>query len=302
MKMIKPPLVSVLMPVYNSAPYLAEAIESILLQTFRDYEFIIIDDGSTDGSRKIIENYVGKSSIINFISRDNKGISFTRNQLLSAARGKYIAWMDSDDISDKLRLEKQVNYLVNNASCVAVGCMTEFIDQDGLKICSWNTPIMHNEIDQSHLNGKGGGIVFPSSMMVSEMLHKAGGFDNSLTGAEDLDVFLRLAELGEIENLEKVLYIYRQHLESISHASRIKIQQDTQFVVNAARKRRALPHFKCKGELEEGFDSDIYIKWGWWALKGGNVATARKYAKKALLTNLFNWQAWKLMACCIRGH
>jgi len=290
------------MPVYNSALYLAEAIESILSQSFTDFEFILIDDGSTDDSRKIIESYVGKDARISFVSRENKGISFTRNQLLSIAKGKYIAWMDSDDISDKLRLEKQVNYLTDNTLCVAVGCMTEFIDQEGLKICSWKTPITHNEIDQWHINGKGGGIVFPSSMMVGKALHKAGGFDSSLTGAEDLDLFLRLAELGQIENIKEVLFIYRQHIESISHASKTKIIQDTQFVVNAARKRRGLPNYQCKSERKEVLAGDIYTKWGWWSLKGKNVATARKYAKKAVSENPQSWQAWKLLACSIRGY
>jgi len=294
-------LVSILMPVYNTARYLTVAIDSILNQTYRNFELIIINDGSKDHSLVILENFAKKDPRIKLFSRENRGISVTRNELLLFAQGKYIAWMDSDDISYQSRLEKQVNYLESNQDCVAVGCMTEFIDDQGLKICIWKTPLTHSVIDASHIRGKGGAIIFPSSMMRAAPIKGLFLFDEKLTGAEDLDLFLRMAEVGRIENISEVLFLYRQHITSISHAAKLKILHDTQEVIDEARKRRGMEAYICLGEKKHAKVCDIYIKWGWWALNGKNIVTARKYSKKLLLSNPFNWEAWKLMACCIRG-
>lgn len=299
---VKKNLVSVLMPVFNASDYLEEAIESILLQSFVDFELIIIDDGSIDSSYQIMQRYAKKDIRIKIVTRENKGICFTRNQLLSMAVGKYIAWMDSDDISHSQRLARQVNYLEKNTTCVAVGCMTELIDEVGLKICVWNTPIKHDEIDNWHLHGKGGAIIFSSSMMVRKCVEQVGCFDQSLVGAEDLDLFLRLAELGKIENMEEVLTSYRQHINSISHVAKSRIQQDTQQVVDSARKRRNLTEFKIEMKHKPVTLASHYVKWGWWSIHDKNITTARKYARKAILLNPFSRSTLKLFACSIRGY
>ena len=108
----KKPLVSVVMPVYNPGKYLVDAIDSILSQTFSNFEFIIVDDASTDGSWKIIKSFAKKDSrIIAFKNKINLGVSLTSNIAISQARGKYIARMDSDDVSTLDRLQKQVDFL-----------------------------------------------------------------------------------------------------------------------------------------------------------------------------------------------
>jgi len=98
------------MPVYNTERYVAEAVERILAQTFGDFEFIIIDDGSTDGSRAILERYTKKDDRIRLISRSNNGIVGARNEALEMARGELIAVMDSDDVALPERLEVQLAY------------------------------------------------------------------------------------------------------------------------------------------------------------------------------------------------
>jgi len=294
--------VSVLMPVYNSALFLAEAIDSILNQTLTNFELIIIDDGSQDNSLKIIKKYAEVDSRIRYLSRDNKGISSTRNQLVAMAQASYIAWMDSDDISLPQRLDVQFKYLSQHTDCVALGCMAEFIDQQGLKICKWKVPTEHEDIDGWHLLGKGGGVVFAASIMLTSAVKQAEGFDESLEGAEDLALFLRLAELGIIENIPESLYIYRQHVNSISHAKKQKIQKDTQQVVSQARLRRGLKPLQLLNAQKESSLSNIYTKWGWWALMDGNIATARKYAWKSVVSSPLKWHSWKLLACSIRGY
>jgi len=106
--------VSIVMSVYNAQKYLDEAIESILNQTYSNFEFIIINDGSTDKSLEIIENYAKKDSRIIVINRENKGLIYSLNEGIRKANGKYIARMDADDISLPQRLEKQVEFMEKN--------------------------------------------------------------------------------------------------------------------------------------------------------------------------------------------
>ena len=290
------------MPIYNSELFLAEAIDSILGQTYVDFEFIIIDDGSTDNSLTIAEKFRDIDARISVYSQPNQGISKTRNRLLSLCKGTYIAWMDSDDISLPGRLTAQYNYLLSNVDVVAVGGGTEFIDDEGMTICDWLVPRTHEGVDQQHIDGHGGAITFPASMMLKMAIDKVGGFDENLTGAEDLCLFLRLAEVGKLANLNDRIYQYRQHENSISHASKIKILKDRQIVINNTCLRRGLAPKVLSMDNKCSRKVDIYIKWGWWALNGNNVLTARKYAKKAMFVNPCKVEVWKLLACSIRGY
>src|SRR5689334_11381918 len=118
--MVSPnPLVSVLMPAYNVEKFVAEAVESILQQTFEEFELNIIDDGSTDGTLSILERYAQRDRRIRLVSRPNQGVVRTRNELLDMSRGELIAKMDSDDISTPDRFQLQVQYLQDHPSCVA---------------------------------------------------------------------------------------------------------------------------------------------------------------------------------------
>lgn len=295
-------LISVLMPVYNSVAYLAEAIDSILNQTHKNFELIIIDDGSTDDSLEVLKTYEKNDERIRLVSRENKGISVTRNELISLARGEYVVWMDSDDRSHKLRLAKQVEYLNSNPGVVAVGCLVEFIDNEGLSICEWKAPLANDEIDAWHIAGKGAALIFPSSMMAKGVVESVGKFDENLTGAEDLCLFLKLSEKGRVENLNELLFTYRLHISSISHSQQVKIRLDTQKVVNEARERRGLSKYTLIFNDSKVSIAGTYMKWGWWALKDKNILTARKYAIKSIYSDMFKLQAWKLLACSIRGY
>jgi glycosyltransferase involved in cell wall biosynthesis len=297
------PLVSVLMPVYNAEQYLAEAIESIIKQTFTDFEFIIVNDGSSDGSLSILQEFAQKDARIHLISRENKGISCSRNQLLELAKGKYLAWMDSDDISLPSRFELMVSWLTANPDHIALGCKTIFIDSEGCDICIWNAPSDHNGIDLWHISGKGGAIVFPSSMMLRDAVTSVDGFDEKLTGAEDLDLFLRLAEKGKIANIENILYKYRQHTKSISHTHDQIIRLDNFNAVSRACSRRGLPAPNIAATpFISSTVATTHIKWGWWALNAGNIQTARKYAIKSFMEAPFSLETLKLCACVIRGY
>src|SRR3954452_3787995 len=125
------PKVSVAMPVYNSERYLAKAVESILAQTFTDFEFLIVDDGSTDASRAILENYAARDQRIKLVSRPNTGYLIALNEMLERSLGYYVARMDADDVALPQRFERQVKYLDDHPECVLLGSRVTIIDPDG---------------------------------------------------------------------------------------------------------------------------------------------------------------------------
>ena len=125
------PVVSVLMPVYNAQLYVEKAIKSILTQTFIDFEFIILDDGSTDNSLNILEQYAKQDIRIRIISRENKGLIVSLNELVEQARGQYVARMDADDISRPERFAMQVDFLSKNTDHIVVGSSIEKINEKG---------------------------------------------------------------------------------------------------------------------------------------------------------------------------
>jgi len=299
-----PVLVSVLMPVYNTALYLEEAIESILTQSFTNFEFIIIDDGSTDRSLTIIEQYAQKDKRIKVISRNNQGLIKTLNQGLALAKGKYIARMDSDDVSLSLRFEKQVKYLEKHLECVAVGSMSQLIDSDGDVIGRVGELLDHNDIDDAHIKGQGGAIIHPSAMIRKETMLHVGGYSDYYLHAEDLDFWLRLAEVGKLYNISEELFLYRQHLESVGYTQRASQFKSAKKAVIDAYSRRGMKFNSSKLQAPNVLEPtvcDVFIKWGWWALRINNIRTARKYARKAIVSNFFKIEAWKLWFCSMRG-
>lgn len=298
------PVVSVHMPVYNAERYVGEAVESILAQTFETFEFIIIDDGSTDGSLEILRRHEEQDKRIRLVSRPNAGVGRTRNEALAMAVGKYFAAMDADDVSSPRRFARQVEYLERTPECVAVGSRVLLIDSDGAPIREWSPFLTHEEIDREHLQGRGGAITHPAAMMRREAVCELGGYRESLQPAEDYDLFLRLGEVGRLANLEDTLLHYRQHPTSFGYADRARQRKAAQTALREAYERRGLAiSVSGNGAVEQPLSlSDHHRKWAWWALQAGNVATARKHALKALRLSPLSGQSWRAMACAVRGH
>lgn len=291
----KVPSISVVMTVYNSAKYLGEAIESILTQTFEDFELIIIDDGSTDASLDIIKRYAAQDPRCRYLTRENRGVIYSRNELLTLVRAQFVAHMDADDISLPTRLEKQYAYLQANPQCVVVTSPVQLIDDEGLPICKFWTHASHDEIDTLNLSGGGASICNPACMLRKSALDAIGGFRADLKSAEDLDLYLRLAEVGQIESIPEVLFKYRQHLTSIGYADSMLQFDSMMMIVQEARQRRKLP---LLNNVQASADSSLkstYLKWGWWAYFDRNFRTSRKYGLKVLAKHPLNIEAIKLV-------
>lgn len=208
------PQISVVMPVYNAEAYLKDAIESILNQTFTDFEFIIIDDASTDNSYKIIEEYSKKDKrIIVLINEKNFGIAETRTKGTKYAKGKYIAVADADDISALTRLEKQYNYLERHGDCGVVGGFIQLFDSDTGKIIG----VRKYYEDDTNLRKRlflYCPIAQPVCMIRKEVFDNIGYYDPKYPPAEDLDLWFRIGMKYKFVNLQEILLKYRVHKKS----------------------------------------------------------------------------------------
>jgi len=210
------PTVSVLMSVHNGRKYLAEAVESILKQTFKHFEFIVVEDGSTDGSDEMLKCYARLDPRIRLVSQENQGLTRSLNTGLSIARGEFIARMDSDDIAYPQRLEVQLELLRRSPELVCVGAEVELITEHGICLGPRHHPREHDAIRASLLTGDGGAMTHPVIMFRRTALEKIGGYDEHFDTAQDLDFYLRLSEIGKLENLNETLLKWRQHPDSVN--------------------------------------------------------------------------------------
>ncbi|HZL37731.1 MAG TPA: glycosyltransferase [Tepidisphaeraceae bacterium] len=296
------PAISVVMPVYNSGAYLVEALDSVLAQTLGDFELIAVDDGSTDTSLAILREYQKKDTRVRVISRPNTGIVGALNDGLAAARAPLIARMDGDDVCLPERFEKQIAFMAGHREHVLVGSQVMLMDGDGLPICPKpHTCFGHEQIDECHMN-HGWAVVHPSIMVRREALERIGGYREHYKWVEDLDLFLRLAEMGKLENLNEILLNYRLHAGSVCQL-RGELQSRLHVgLFHETRARRGLAPAQpdLPGVLPP--PAEQHRMWAWWALNAGNVRTARRHALLTVRHAPLRSESWRLMACAVRGH
>lgn len=215
MIMVTNPAISVLMPAYNAGGYLKKSIESILNQKFADFEFLIMDDGSTDGSREIISSYAGSDGRIKqFSSDENLGIVYQLNRGIKLARGRYIARMDADDISLPGRLEKQFDFMEENPHIDISGTwMRTFGVKKGRAL---RTPLCHDEIFAKMLFDCA---VFHATAIIRKASVRGPGefYSGDYPFSEDTEYWIRLSLLGlKFAALGEVLYLVREHEDRVS--------------------------------------------------------------------------------------
>lgn len=221
------PLVSIVVVTYNRAHFLKEALDSILRQTFKDYEIIVVDDGSTDNTKEIVEQYEG----ICYIYQEHGGISKARNTAVKAAKGKWIATLDSDDLWKEEKLQKQVDYLQVHPDCRIV-----FTADDKF------TDIPEDKLDERQrdllqLTQKW---YLPSALIDAKLFDEIGLYDETLTWSEDTDWMFRLkfARVDMEHRIDEVLYLRRVHTTNISN-SRKKLYRSDVWKMSANIYRKA---------------------------------------------------------------
>jgi glycosyltransferase involved in cell wall biosynthesis len=272
------------MPVYQAEPYLEEAVESILAQSFDDFELLALDDGSTDDSPRILANLAARDDRIRVHLAQHAGLVSRLNEGIAQARGTYIARMDADDISYPERFERQIAYLEAHPECVAVGTAVNEIDPDGRPIRPLDIRPSHEEIESRLLQGDGGALMHPSALYRADALRSVGGYRDGLDGGEDMDLHLRLAESGRLANLPDRLFLYRKNLASVTFTRRIDVRRNQNTAIREALLRRGLDPRSAPERpplIPEFARDEIWAIWAHRALVAGHRDTARHYAIKA---------------------
>lgn len=212
---ISKPEVSVLMSCFNAKRWLAEAIESVLAQTFKNYEFIIINDGSTDNTWDIIQQYASIDSRIVPISKKNTGLADSLNKGILKARGRWIARLDADDLCEPTRLEEQVAFSQQNKKIVLLGTGFTEIDETGRKIKTHFYPKEHDTLVRNLETSKR---FFPhsSAFYRVDIAKSIGGYNKRITRAEDKKFWLDFTLRGKIACLRTPLVLVRKHSNQVS--------------------------------------------------------------------------------------
>ncbi len=234
--MNREPKISVIMSVFNGSKFLSDAIQSILNQTFKEFEFIIVDDGSTDNSLNIIRSFESADSRIKVISKLNEGLAKSLNAAISVSKGKFIARMDADDISYENRLEKQYEYMQKNESIDLCGCSMDIIDELG--------NVTSEKIQISNIDDIQRKRYFQSPILhitffgKKSFFVKHNGYREQFKYAQDYDLVLRGINAGaKICNIKDKLVQYRDYQQKIDPTKFIQQFRMTELIVKLSKER-----------------------------------------------------------------
>lgn len=293
------PQISVVMAVYNGGKYLQLAINSILHQSFTDFEFIIINDGSTDITLDVLTEFAQTDKRIHVVSRENKGLVASLNEAIALAKAPLIARMDADDIAHPKRLEKQFEFMQKHSGVVCVGSYYEVIDEEGLGLTVAKAPTDNEHIQDALMRGHTV-ICHPTAMYRKNLVNAVGGYEQKFYLVEDLDLWLKLGEQGGLANIPEPLLSYRTNSDSVSTQNGEIQLAKAEAVINEASKRRHVDNrFELKkhwrpNETKES-QMEFAMKYGWWAFNYNNKKAAVKYAKKAISLMPLNTEGWNLL-------
>ncbi len=230
------PLVSVVMPVFNGERFLAEAIESILAQTFTDFEFIIVDDGSKDRSVEIAAAYAEHDNRIRAVKLErNLGIADARNHAIALSSSDFIAMMDCDDVCMPRRLEMQVDYLRDNPSIGVLGAGALAVNEELTPLFQFDLPAQHALIVLNVFIASF--FIQPTIMMRRELLLSVAGYEPSRRTADDVELWTRLMWRTRFANLPEKLLLYRRH-DSQDHLTRDAVGKEKAREVRARLLKR----------------------------------------------------------------
>lgn len=218
------PKVSVVMAVYNGLPYLNKAVESILNQTFSDFEFIIVNDASTDETLSVLQTYADPRIRIIDLPK-NEGQTRSLNHGLQAAKGEYIARQDADDLSKPERLAEQVKFLDSHPDHLLLSTSVDMIDDNNRVKYVDVRPTQDAEI-RTYIEEFGNPFCHGAAMFRRSVLEKVGLYREGFRTSQDYDYWLRMAEHGKVANLAPALYQYRTHSGQMSYQSYHRMQAE----------------------------------------------------------------------------
>jgi glycosyltransferase involved in cell wall biosynthesis len=275
---MKSPLISIIIPAYNSSRFIEETVFSVLAQTYKEFELLIVDDGSTDSQSEIVQKIAQQDSRVNCFYQQNKGVSAARNFGFSKSSGEYIAFLDSDDVwlpdNLKLKLDKfrLGNYGLVHSDAIIIdenSDMTEEKLQGG-----------EGMILQDMLAWEGTRIPGPSSVLVKRMvIDEIGLFDENLSTSADQDFFFRIAARFEVGRVPEVTWKYRVHSGNM-HSNISLMEKDVLYVYQKAYSNNL---FKSEGFARKCFAKMYLILAASWAGDGKNFKRAFYFLSRAVL-------------------
>lgn len=234
------PLVSVITAVYNGERYLAEAIESVLNQTFRNFEYLLLDDGSTDASSAILKRYAGQDRRIVLMTHLNMGVAATENRGLQAAQGTWVAILDQDDIWLPQRLERQLAAAAARPDVKVWAAYAWRTGPDGRRLRVLRVgPTTEDEFWRLRAGPELLPLLHPSVLMDRATVLALGGYEVALNGASDPDLWSRIADNHLIQVLPEPLLEYRMHGMSVMTAQLLKLERYHRWIELRQRFRRA---------------------------------------------------------------
>ena len=293
------PRVAVILAAYNAERYIVSAVRSVLAQTFTDFELVIVDDGSTDNTLSLLRDIESSDPRVRVISRANTGQTQAAIDGINASTAPLIARMDADDLCKPDRLAKQVAAFDADPDLVLLGGAYDLIDPKGRLLTTVKQPLDNDTLQKICLTGRTP-ICQPLAMFRREAYDRAGGYDPQIHNAEDLDLWLRLGEVGKIACLPDVLLQYRQHSGSISESRQREQIENQKCILLAAWKRRRLSgeptidttEWRATGDRTSQYQQ--LTRYGWWAWHAGQNRTALIYGLKAVASSPIRREGWKI--------
>lgn len=218
------PLISVIIPMYNVKDYIGETLNSVLKQSYRNIEIIVIDDGSTDESSEVVKKLQYKHKNIYYIYERNRGVSAARNVGIKSAKGDYIAFLDSDDLWEKTKLDKQIKQIIEGKTDASYCGTIDYFEDRNIylkeKIRFYNGQVLIPFLKDNFWGQTGTWMVRKSLILDNEIL-----FNESCNWGEDFEFFFKVMALGNIISVEEFLFIYRRRKNSLSAFSYSKFQE-----------------------------------------------------------------------------
>jgi len=263
------------MAVRDGGQYAKEALDSVLGQSFQDFEFIVINDGSTDNTAEILEHYARLDTRLVVVHQENRGLTAALNTGCRLARGKYIARMDADDITVRERFRTQVHFLDRHSAVAVLGGAIKVIDPRGMSIGEWRYPVDDQQIKE--MLHRTNCLCHPAVMMRKDAFDAAKGYRKPFLHAEDYDLWLRMAERFEFANLPDVLLYYRIHAHQVSPRNLRQQVFSALAAEAAARFRRNTGHEPSLPA--DAVNSDTLV----------NLGVSRDCLTEALITRHLSW-------------
>ena len=309
---------SVITPAYNAEKYIAEAIESVLAQGLDVWEMIVIDDGSTDGTREVVAQFAARDPRIKLIQNDHGGVSHARNTGIMLAKYEWIALLDADDVFCPGKMKKQLEASERNPEVVLWGTYGYNIGESGkiFDVCK-DGPASVEEFQRIRNKAELISLKNSSTMFRASFFRELGGFDSKYDSTEDAELWNRMADHGTVLVIPEPLILYRFHSQSLS-VRKMQFQYDcTRFLLARSKKRQMGQELTLEEFMVSDQARSILLKWADWStmysnaywryagirFANGENVTGLGWLLRALVTNppMIVWRMYRKLAARFRG-